>query len=106
STRYQSIFSWSPSTLVFKNTCSQPLEMLVCMIDGSSEFPVCNSDGSSTPASRLASVSMGPNDTGLQSTTWREAGARVDLNIFWCGVGDSFTLGAISGVLPTDCIQH
>jgi hypothetical protein len=49
---------------------------------------------------------MGPNGTGLQSTTWRETGLALDLNIFYCGIGDTFTLGIISGTNPTDCLQH
>jgi hypothetical protein len=108
STRYQSVFSWSPSTLVFKNTCNQPTELLVCRNPGSAsnEFPVCNPDAVSTPLSRLASVSMGANNSGLQSTTWRETALNLDLNIFWCGVGDSFTLGSVAGVDPTDCIEN
>lgn len=65
----------------------------MCRNPGSAanEFPVCNPNGVSTPLSRLASVSMGPNNSGIQSTTWRETALNLDLNIFWCGVGDSFT---------------
>jgi hypothetical protein len=109
STRYQSVFSWAPTTLVFKNTCNQSVELLVCRSgspgESPSEFPICNPGSSSTPLSRLASVSLGPNNSGIQSTTWREAGLNLELNIFYCGVGDTFALGSIAGAQPTDCIQ-
>ncbi len=109
STRYQSVFSNSASVLVFKNTCGQPANLLVCVSAGSggnsSEFPVCNTDPRTTPLSRLASVNMGPSSSGLQSTTWRTTGVNLDLNIFYCGVGDSFALGAVPGANPTNCIE-
>jgi hypothetical protein len=109
SSRYQDVFSNSPSVLVFKNTCTGSANLLVCVTAGSggnfSEFPVCNVDPRTTPLSRLASVDMGPNGSGLQSTTWRETGVNLDLNIFYCGAGDAFTAGVISGANPTDCLQ-
>ena len=71
----------------------------------SSEFPVCDPNSRTTPRNRLMVVSMGPSGSGLQSTTWRETGVNLDLNIFYCGIGDTFTLGAISGANPTDCLQ-
>jgi hypothetical protein len=109
SSRYQGTFSNSKDVLVFKNTCNFSADLLVCVSAGSggnsSEFPVCNTDPRTTPLSRLMSVSMGPNDGGLQSTTWRETGVNLDLNLFYCGVGDTFTLGAVSGANPTDCLE-
>lgn len=109
SSRYQSVFSNSRDVLVFKNTCSASANLLVCVSAGSggnfSEFPICNTDPRTTPASRLASVNMGPNDSGLQSTTWRTTGVNLDVNIFYCGIGDSFTLGVVPGANPTDCIE-
>ncbi len=108
-TRYQSVFSNSQSVLVFKNTCTAPANLLVCVSAGSggnfSEFPVCNADPRTTPISRLESVNMGSNDSGLQSMTWRTTGANLDLNIFYCGVGHSFALGVVAGANPTDCIR-
>jgi hypothetical protein len=109
SSRYQDVFSNSASVLVFKNTCSGSANLLVCVTSGSggnfSELPVCNTDPRTTPLSRLASVTMGPNGSGLQSTTWKETGVNLDLNIFYCGAGDAFTAGVISGANPTDCLQ-
>jgi hypothetical protein len=109
SARFKATFSNSQEVLVFKNTCSAPAHLLVCVTAGSggnySEFPVCNTDPRTTPISRLAPVDMGPNDNTTLSITWREAGLNLDLNIFYCGVGDSFTLGAVSGAKPTDCLQ-
>ena len=105
--RYQSVFSNSLSSLVFKNTCSGSADLLVCQSGGApSEFPRCNADIPTTPLSRLASVSMGPNGSGLQSTTWRTTGLDLELDIFYCGLGDAFTLGVIPGGSPTDCLQH
>lgn len=107
SSRYLSVFSNSQSVLVFKNTCTRPLDMLVCQVEGDrSEFPLCNDTAVTTPLSRMAVVNLGPNDSGLQSTTFRETGVRVNLNIFYCGQGDAFAGGVIPGVLPTDCVQH
>jgi hypothetical protein len=106
SSRYQSVFSNSRNVLVFKNVCNQTSDLLVCQVGGNvSEFPLCNNDATTTPLSRLASVNMGPNNSGLQSTTWRETGLELDLNIFYCGIGDTFTLGSIAGAASTDCIQ-
>jgi hypothetical protein len=110
STRYQSVFSNSTKVLVFKNLCDKPAHLLVCVSAGSggnfSEFPVCNIDPRTTPLSRLMPIDMGPNDSGLQSTTWREAGLALSLQIYYCGVGDTFTLGAVPGANPTDCLPH
>jgi hypothetical protein len=110
STRYQSVFSNSTQVLVFKNLCAEPANLLVCVSAGSggnfSEFPICNIDPRTTPASRLMPINMGPNTSGLQSTTWREAGLALSLQIYYCGVGDTFTLGAVPGTNPTDCLQH
>lgn len=109
-TRYLSYFSNARNVLVFKNTCNQNADLLVCVSSGSggnfSEFPVCNQDPRTTPLSRLASVNLGPNNSGIQSVTFRETGLALSLNIFFCGVGDTFSLGSISGAKPTDCIQH
>jgi len=109
SSRYKSVFSNSASVLVFKNACNLPANLLVCATAGSggnsSEFPVCNTDPRTTPLSRLASVTMGPNDSGLQSTTWRETGLNLDLNVFYCGAGDVFAAGVVSGANPTDCLE-
>jgi hypothetical protein len=109
-TRYLSFFSNARSVLVFKNTCNESAELLVCVSSGSggnfSEFPICNQDPRTTPISRLASVSLGPNNTGIQSVTWRDAGLALNLNVFYCGIGDTFSLGAISGAKSTDCLQH
>jgi hypothetical protein len=109
SLQYQAVFSNSRDVLVFKNTCGENANLLVCVSAGSggnfSEFPVCNVDPRTTPFTRLASIDMGPNNSGLQSTTWRETGPSLSLNVFYCGVGDSFALGAIPGANPTDCIQ-
>jgi hypothetical protein len=109
SSRYQSVFSNSRDVLVFKNSCNLPADLLVCVSAGSggnsSEFPVCNTDPRTTPLNRLASVNMGPNGNGIQSTTWRQTGLNLDLNIFYCGAGDVFTAGAVSGANPTDCLQ-
>jgi hypothetical protein len=110
STRYQSVFSNSTKVLVFKNLCDKPAHLLVCVSAGSggnfSEFPVCNIDPRTTPASRLTPIDMGPNDSGIQSTTWRETGLALSLQIYYCGVGDTFTLGAVPGANPTDCLAH
>ncbi len=109
SSRYQSVFSNSRDVLVFKNNCGQPADLLVCATAGSggnsSEFPVCNTDPRTTPLSRLMSVNMGGSGSGLQSTTWRQTGVNLDLNIFYCGVGDTFTVGAVAGAKPTDCLM-
>jgi hypothetical protein len=108
-TRYQGVFSNSQTVLVFKNTCTASANLLVCVSAGSggnfSEFPICNADPRTTPINRLASVNMGPNESGLQSTTWRTTGVNLDLNIFYCGIGDSFALGAVPGANPTDCMN-
>src|SRR5262245_13500543 len=57
STRFKNIWSWADQTLVFKNTCTAPVEMAACVSAGtggnSSEFPVCNTDPRTTPLSRL-----------------------------------------------------
>jgi hypothetical protein len=110
STRYQSVFSNSTQVLVFKNLCAESANLLVCVSAGSggnfSEFPICNIDPRTTPASRLMPINMGPNTSGLQSTTWREAGLALSLQIYYCGVGDTFTLGAVPGANPTDCLQR
>jgi hypothetical protein len=109
-TRYVTFFSNSRNGLVFKNTCNANADLLVCVSSGSggnfSEFPVCNQDPSTTPLSRLASVNLGPNNSGLQSVTYRDAGLSLDINVFFCGVGDAFAAGLISGAKPTDCLQH
>lgn len=109
SSRYQSVFSNSRDVLVFKNNCGQPAELLVCATAGSggnsSEFPVCDPNPRTTPRNRLMSVSMAASGNGLLSTTWRQTGVNLDINIFYCGVGDAFTLGVISGANPTDCLQ-
>ena len=109
SSRYQAVFSNSRNVLVFKNTCNENANLMVCVSAGSggnfSEFPICNVDPRTTPASRLAQVNMGPNNSGIQSTTWREAGLGLSLNVFYCGVGDTLTLGAVSGADPTDCFK-
>ena len=109
SSRYESVFSHSRSVLVFKNTCTSSANLLVCATAGSggnsSEFPVCNTDPRTTPLSRLVAVDMGPNGSGLQSTTWRQTGLNIDLNIFYCGAGDAFAAGVISGANPTDCLE-
>ena len=110
STRYQSVFSNSASVLVFKNTCSESANLLACVSAGSggnfSEFPICNVDPRTTSFSRLAQVDMGPNNSGSQSMTWRTTGLGLSLNIFYCGIGDTFALGVVPGADPTDCIQH
>jgi hypothetical protein len=84
-------------------------ELLACITypgtGNDSEFPVCNIDPRTTPLSRLASVSMGPSDSGFQSTTWRETGIDLDLNVFYCGDGDTFAAGVVSGANPTDCLE-
>lgn len=109
SSKYQSVFSNSLTTLVFKNACTQSASLLVCVTAGSggnfSDFPVCNVDPRTTPLSRLMVISLGPNSSGVQSMTWVPTGVNLDVNIFYCGVGDTFTAGAISGTNPTDCIQ-
>ena len=108
-TTYKSVFSNSESVLVFKNTCNAPAELLVCITypgpDGS-EFPACNEDPRTTPYNRLASVSMGPFSSGIESTTWRETKISLHLNVFYCGVGDSFAYGIVPGSKPTDCIKQ
>jgi hypothetical protein len=103
------VFSNSRDVLVFKNNCGQPAELLVCVTAGSggssSEFPVCDPNPRATLRSRLMAVSMAAAGYGLQSTTWRDTGVNLDLNIVYCGIGDAFTLGVVSGANPTDCLQ-
>ena len=108
-TTYQSTFSWSKDVLVFKNNCTAAAELMVCITapgpDGS-EFPACNVDPRTTPFSRLKSVSMGSaNGPALQATTWRETKLELHINVFYCGVGDTFAAGIIAGAKPTDCIK-
>lgn len=109
-TRYQSVFSNSTKVLVIKNLCNQSAHLMVCVSAGSggnsSEFPVCNVDPRTTPFSRLMPIDLGPNDSGVQSMTWRETGLALSLQIYYCGVGDTMTLGAVSGVNPTECLPH
>jgi hypothetical protein len=107
--RYKSLFSWSETVFVFANQCTAPAHLLVCVFAGSggnsSEFPVCNVDPRTTPASRLAPIDMAGGGQGAASATWRENGGSISLVVFYCGVGDNFSLGGIPGANPTDCIQ-
>jgi hypothetical protein len=108
-TTYKAYFSWSETSLVFKNTCNQPAHLLVCVTypgpDGS-EFPACNVDPRTTPINRLEEVDLGPNDSGMPSMSWRQTKLSLSINIFYCGVGDSFAYGVVPGAKPTDCIKQ
>ncbi len=109
STRFKAFFSFSDEGLVFKNNCTSPANLLVCASAGSggnfSEFPVCNVDPRTTPLSRLSAINLAAFTNDLSSMRWAETGLNLNLNIFYCGVGDAFAAGVISGANVTDCIQ-
>jgi hypothetical protein len=107
--RYKSLFSNSESAFVFFNNCTAPMELLVCAFAGSggntSELPVCNVDPVTTPMSRLRSISMAGAGRGTQSATWVDNRGSISVNIFYCGVGATFSAGAVRGKNPTECLK-
>lgn len=94
---------------MFKNTCNQLAHQLACVTypgpDGS-EFNACNVDPRTTPISRLPAVDLGSNDSGIESMFWSGTKLELHINIFYCGVGDSFAYGVVPGAKPTDCIKQ
>lgn len=109
-TRFKSLFSNSESAFVFYNSCKQPANLLVCVFAGSggnlADLPVCNVDPYTTPLSRLASISMAAEGNGITSAYWVENRGSIDVNIFYCAVGDVFAAGAIPGKNATECVKR
>lgn len=107
---YASLFGDTSSDLVFANRCSAPIDLLVCASAGSgsppSAFPICNIDPRTTPMSRLKIINLGAAGNGTRSAFWETSPLSLDLNIFYCGVGDTGTAGLIPGANPTDCLAR
>jgi hypothetical protein len=115
STRFQNVFSWAPTTLVFKNTCDMDITLLVCVTAGSvstgSTFPTCDVDPRATPLARLTRISIGSvlnefaGTSSDRSLAWADSGLTLDLNVFYCGLDDQFTSNVVQSRYPTDCVD-
>jgi hypothetical protein len=110
-TKYQNILGNITTTqLVLANNCTSPVTLLACVSAGSGSgvntLPVCNTDPRTTPASRLQVFELAAAGNGIRSLGLVNSPNNIDVNVFYCGVGDTFTLGVVAGAQPTDCLAR